>query len=124
MPLPGFVAQLNKRFVNRLMRPLAAHPPFGLLTHVGRKSGRRYQIPINVFPRRGGFLLCLTYGRDTDWVKNVLAADGAELFYDGSDYHLANPRIVGRDRAWPDLPLMVKPLLWLVGVRDFILADA
>lgn len=123
MPLPGFVAQLNKRFINRLMRPLAANPPFGLLTHVGRSSGRRYQIPINVFRRRGGFVLCLTYGRDTDWLRNVMAAGSAELSYDGSDYELANPRIVGRDQAWPDLPPAVKPLLWLVGVRDFVLVD-
>lgn len=124
MPLPAVVARLNKRLVNRLMRPLASHPPFALLTHVGRRSGRRYQIPINVFPRRGGFVFALTYGDDTDWVKNVLAAGGGELSYDDVDYQLSNPRVVGRAEAWSDLPASVKPMLWLLRVKEFLLVDA
>lgn len=124
MPLPRWVARLNRRFVNRLMRPLAQHPPFALLTHVGRRSGRSYRITINVFPRPGGFVFSLTYGAGTDWVKNLLAAGGARLRYAGADYRLTNPRIVGRPEAWSHIPLVVKPMLWLLKVKKFLLVDA
>jgi hypothetical protein len=32
-----------------------------------------------VFPAQDGYVFALTYGPDTDWVKNVLAAGGCEL---------------------------------------------
>lgn len=124
MPLPRWVARLNKRFVNRLMRPLAEYPPFALLTHVGRRSGRSYQITINAFRRSSGFVIPLTYGRDTDWVRNVLSAARGQLSFGGVDYRLSNPRIVGRAGAWSDLPLAVKPMLWLLRVKEFLLVDA
>ena len=54
-------------------------PGFGVVVHHGRHSGRRYQTPVNVFPAKDGYLLALTYGQDTDWVKNALAAGGCEL---------------------------------------------
>jgi deazaflavin-dependent oxidoreductase (nitroreductase family) len=123
MPLPDFVARLNKRVVNRLMEPLTGHPPFALLTHVGRRSGRRYQIPINVFPREGGFVFALTYGHDTDWLRNVMATGEAELSYDGVDYRLRDPRMVGRDEVWSILPSAVKPMLRLLGVTEFVTMD-
>jgi deazaflavin-dependent oxidoreductase (nitroreductase family) len=124
MPLPDIVARLNRRLVNRFMEPLADHPPFARLTHVGRGSGQRYQIPINVFPRGDGFVFALTYGHDTDWLKNVMAAGGAELAYAGHDYRLRDPRIVGREAVWSDLPLPVKPMLRLLAVTEFLIVDA
>jgi hypothetical protein len=37
-------------------------PGFGILSHVGRKSGRTYRIPINVFQRCDYYYFALTYG--------------------------------------------------------------
>jgi hypothetical protein len=48
--------RITSRFANRL-------PGFGILTHVGRKSGRVYRTPVNVFQAPEGFLIALTYGR-------------------------------------------------------------
>jgi hypothetical protein len=42
-----------KRYINPVTRPVATRlPSFGILTHRGRKSGRLYRTPMNVF-RRG-----------------------------------------------------------------------
>jgi F420H(2)-dependent quinone reductase len=42
-----------KRYVNPFTRPVAKRlPSFAILTHRGRKSGRLYRTPMNVF-RRG-----------------------------------------------------------------------
>ena len=54
-------------------------PSFGILSYVGRKSGRFYRTPLNVFKRGDGYLFALTYGSEVDWVKNVLAAGEADL---------------------------------------------
>jgi len=48
----------------------------GLVVHRGRRSGRVYDTPVLVFPADDGYVIALTYGPDTDWIRNVLAAGG------------------------------------------------
>src|SRR5205809_6896960 len=50
-----------------------------LRNRVGRKSGRVYRTPVNVFRAPNGFLIALTYGRESEWVKNALAAASLRL---------------------------------------------
>jgi len=48
-----WVAAFNLAITNRITSRFAARlPGFGILTHVGRKSGRVYRTPVNVFKRR------------------------------------------------------------------------
>jgi deazaflavin-dependent oxidoreductase (nitroreductase family) len=95
MPLPRSVAHFNRRITNRVLGPLAYWlPHFGIVVHRGRKSGREYRTPVNVFRRPGGFVVALTYGPDSDWVHNVLAAGGATLITRGRPVRLTNPRLV------------------------------
>ena len=80
MPIPRTVGRWNKAGLNRVTRHIAPWiPGLGVVIHRGRRSGRRYQTPVNVFPADDGYILALTYGPDTDWVRNVLAAGGCEL---------------------------------------------
>jgi deazaflavin-dependent oxidoreductase (nitroreductase family) len=68
------------RYVNPLTRPVTARlPTFALLTHRGRRSGRSYRTPINVFRRGDNYFFFLTYGSDVQWVKNVLAAGSCSI---------------------------------------------
>nr|WP_239000993.1 nitroreductase family deazaflavin-dependent oxidoreductase [Jiangella asiatica] len=98
-------------------------PGFGMLTHRGRSSGRVYRIPIMVFRVDSGFAIALTYGADTDWVKNVLAAGGCELQTRLRRYHLVEPRLVhDEDRA--AMPVGVRQILALQRVDDFLFFDA
>jgi deazaflavin-dependent oxidoreductase (nitroreductase family) len=86
MPLPRTLARWNKVGLNRVTKRVAPWMPgFGVVTHAGRRSGRRFQTPVNVFPAEDGYLLALTYGPDSDWVKNVMAAGGCELVTRGAD---------------------------------------
>jgi deazaflavin-dependent oxidoreductase (nitroreductase family) len=104
--------RITSRFVDRL-------PGFGILTHVGRKSGRVHRTPVNVFRAPEGFLIALTYGRESEWVKNVLAACGCELETRGVRYHLSAPTIVD-DRTRRRFPLPVRLVLRLIGATDFM----
>ena len=46
-----------------------------------------------MFATEDGYLFALTYGPDTDWVKNVLAAGGCELRTRGRAVRLTSPRL-------------------------------
>src|SRR5262245_53476578 len=60
MPLPRFVARLNRVGLNRLTSHIAPHiPGFGVMEHRGRRSGRPYRTPINVCRAPGGYRVAL-----------------------------------------------------------------
>jgi deazaflavin-dependent oxidoreductase (nitroreductase family) len=115
-----WVAAFNLAVTNRITSRFAARlPGFGILTHVGRKSGKLYRTPLNVFRVPEGFLIALTYGRDSEWVKNVLAAGGCQLETQVMRYRLSAPTIV-HDPARRRFPPFVRIVLRLVGANDFM----
>ena len=123
MPLPASLARFNKKVTNRITTPFARHlPGFGIVVHQGRRSGRTYRNPVSVFHRSGGYAFALTYGRDPDWVRNVLAAGSAHLVTRGHERALTNPRIVN-DPTRSAVPAAVRPVLRAISVDDFLLAD-
>jgi deazaflavin-dependent oxidoreductase (nitroreductase family) len=114
------VAHFNKRFTNRVTGPLVPYlPGFGLVKHVGRKSGRSYETPVNVFRRADGFIFALTYGPEAEWVRNVLAAGGCDLVHRGHTYRLTNPEVI-HDETRQTVPAFPRPILRLVGCADFL----
>ena len=83
------------RYINPITRPLASRlPGFAILTHTGRKTGRKYQTPINVFKRGNHYLFFLTYGSDVQWVKNVLATASASIETRGRVVELVEPELI------------------------------
>jgi deazaflavin-dependent oxidoreductase (nitroreductase family) len=115
-----WVAAFNLAVTNRITNRFADRSPgFGILTHVGRKSGSVYRTPINVFRAPEGFLILLTYGRESEWVKNVLAAGGCEVETRGKKYQLFTPTIV-HDPARRRFPFPVWIVLGLIGANDFM----
>jgi deazaflavin-dependent oxidoreductase (nitroreductase family) len=115
-----WVAAFNLAVTNRITSRFADRlPGFGILTHVGRKSERVYRTPVNVFRTPEGFRIALTYGRDSEWVKNVLAAGKCQLETRGVLYHLSSPTIV-HDPTRRRFPLFVRMVLWIIGSNDFM----
>ena len=89
------IRPFTMRVVNPVTRRFAGWlPGFGLLTHVGRSSGRAYVTPINVFRRGDRYLFALTYGSGVQWVRNVLAAGGCTLRTRGRDVRLVGPELI------------------------------
>jgi deazaflavin-dependent oxidoreductase (nitroreductase family) len=83
------------RYVNPVTRRVARRlPTFGVLTHRGRKTGRPYRTPINVFRRGEEYYFFLTYGSDVQWVKNVIAAGSCSLETRGRVVQLVDPELV------------------------------
>jgi deazaflavin-dependent oxidoreductase (nitroreductase family) len=94
-------------------------PGFGVVVHTGRRSGRQYRTPVNVFAARGGYVIALTYGKESDWVKNVQAAGGCDLITRRRGRRLTSPELV-RDGSRRLVPRLVRLPLRLLRVTDFL----
>lgn len=121
MPLPHLIARANRRSINRLAGRFAGKlPPFAMLLHVGRVSGEAYSTPIMAFRRGEGFVICLTYGDRTDWLRNLRAAGSAELVWQGQRFTLSEPRVAHGSPFTQPLAKPIQAALWLMQVRDFL----
>jgi deazaflavin-dependent oxidoreductase (nitroreductase family) len=115
-----WLAKINIAFTNRITGLFAGWlPGFGILTHVGRKSGKVYRTPVNVFRTPHGFVIALTYSSQSEWVKNVLAAGGCELKTRGKEYQLSAPKVV-HDPTRRRFPLPVRFVLRIVGADEYM----
>jgi deazaflavin-dependent oxidoreductase (nitroreductase family) len=117
------MARVNRRFTNRVTGTFSpVLPGFGVVLHEGRRSGRGYRTPVNVFRRGDGYVVALTYGADSDWVRNVLAHGGCELLTRGRRIRCGNPRLV-RDESRRGVPPPVRIPLRALRVTDFLQLD-
>src|SRR3954447_422197 len=108
MPLPRQLARFNRVVTNRVLGPLARYlPGFAVVSHVGRRSGRTYPTPVNVFRRGDRYVIALTYGADSQWVRNVVAAGGAEIETRGRRLRVVDPEVV-LDPALSSVPKLVR----------------
>src|SRR5664280_2226882 len=98
MPLPRWLAHINKRVFNPMEVRRGARP---VLIHTGRSSGKTYRTPLDAHALPDGYLFIPLYGPRTDWVKNVLAAQAARLCIDGHEIELQSPRLVKKKDIWP-----------------------
>jgi deazaflavin-dependent oxidoreductase (nitroreductase family) len=115
-----WLAKINIAFTNRITSLFAGWlPGFGILTHVGRKSGKVYRTPVNVFRASNGFIIALTYSSQSEWVKNVLAAGACDLKTRGKNYQLSAPKIV-RDPTRRRFPIPVRIVLRIVGADEYM----
>jgi deazaflavin-dependent oxidoreductase (nitroreductase family) len=120
MPLPRSIARANRRVTNRLLGGLATRlPGFGIVGHAGRRSGRQYRTPVNVFRRGDRYIIALTYGSNADWVRNVLADGGCTLETRGRTRRLSSPRLF-HDESRYAVPAPVRLILGLINVSDFL----
>ena len=105
MPLPRWLAQINKRVFNPMEVRRGARP---VLIHTGRSSGKTYRTPLDAHPLPDGYLFIPMYGPRTDWVNNVLLAQAARLWIDGHEIELQSPRLVKKRDIWPMVPTTTK----------------
>jgi deazaflavin-dependent oxidoreductase (nitroreductase family) len=124
MPLPKALARANRRVTNPVLGPFAERlPGFAVLLHVGRRSGRQYRTPVNLFVAPDGRrIIALTYGADSQWVRNVLAAGEVEAIVRGRRMRLVNPRIL-HGEADALVPPPARWMLGAIGVHDVMALD-
>ena len=123
MPQPTrmqFLRPFTRRFVNPITRLVAAWlPGFGILSYRGRKSGKDYRTPMNVFQLGDEYVFALTYGPDVQWVKNIMAAGECQLVTRGRTLRLIGPRLF-HDPQRSLMPALVRPFLGSMRVSEFL----
>jgi len=120
MPAPRWLARFNLHATNRILGPLAVRMPgMGVIVHVGRKTQRLYRTPVIVFQQGNRFVIALTYGRESEWVRNVVARGGCELETRGHTLQLTGPYLY-RDKKRRAVPEIVRLMLGLLNVSDFL----
>jgi deazaflavin-dependent oxidoreductase (nitroreductase family) len=89
------VRHTNKALWNRVTVKSGGAPgsSVSLLRHVGRTSGRAYVTPVGAQRVDDGFVIALTYGHQTDWLRNVLATGSATLVHQGVEYQVDRPEV-------------------------------
>lgn len=116
------IRRFVKRFVNPILRNVTglSFGPFALIRHVGRKSGKTYEIPIMVWRVPDGFIIVLTYGPEVDWLRNPQAADQGTLRWHKKEYMFQAPVFVDATIARPALPALIKIALRLKGTFEYV----
>jgi deazaflavin-dependent oxidoreductase (nitroreductase family) len=115
------------KVLNPLIVRLAGRPHFHMaaqLTHTGRRSGRTYVTPIGA--RRAGavVLIPLTFGNQSDWSRNVLAAGRCSLRLEGVDYEATAPALLSPQEAGPQVRTafgrLERTSMHMLGIQQFL----
>jgi deazaflavin-dependent oxidoreductase (nitroreductase family) len=110
------VARFNRAVNNPIQRQYAwLVPPWAIIVHRGRRSGRLYRTPVNAYRRGQVLAVVMLYGEESDWVRNLLAAGGGEVVRGGRTYELMRPRVVDAGDAAAELPAAARALGRLSG---------
>ncbi len=104
------IARFNRAVTNRVQGTWAwLVPPWAVILHRGRRTGRRYRTPVIAFRHGAQLVVGLPYGENTDWVRNLLAAGGGRVVRGGRERALSDPHVVDRDELpvgarWSTVP--------------------
>src|SRR5947209_10500729 len=103
MKLSRRVARFNKAVNNRIQRVYAwLVPPWAVIVHRGRRSGRSYRTPVLAFRQERTLVIALLYGEESDWLRNLRTAGGGQVVRMGRTFELGEPRVVDTSTA-PEL---------------------
>jgi deazaflavin-dependent oxidoreductase (nitroreductase family) len=124
MPIPKVVAVFNKHVTNRLFLLFAGWiPPLAIVNHQGRNSGQSYGTPIMAIPYGEEFIFALTYGRNVDWAKNLMASDSGILEYNGEEFEIHKLRHISYEDMKDVFPIWIRLLLSIISVEHCIIAE-
>ena len=112
------VARFNKRVTNRVQGLYAwLVPPWAVILHRGRRSGRPYRTPLFAFRRDRMLVIALLYGEQSDWLRN-LRDGGGHVVRAGRTFTVAPPDIVSMSDAGPVLASLSRPARAYCGLAE------
>lgn len=84
------------KMLNPLVGKLAGRRrvPIAQLHHIGRRSGRSYLTSVGARVSGGVVLIPLTFGNQSDWVRNVYAAGRCSVHVNGYTFRAERPRFL------------------------------
>jgi hypothetical protein len=120
MPIPKVVGRWNKAGLNHLTRHIAPWMPgFGVVVHRGRRSGRCYQTPVNVFRAGDGYVIALTYGPADGLGQERSGRRRLRTPHPGQTIPLSAPRLF-HDQSRAAIRPVERQVLGILHVADFL----
>lgn len=123
---PSVAARITRvvaRTTVPLSRPLAGHrffPLWAVVHHRGRRSGRSYAVPVAIRVADRTLTIPLPWGGQTQWVRNVVAANGCVIRWRGADLAATEPRVIGWAEAADAFHPLQRSVLRAGGVATFL----
>lgn len=106
---------------NRMVRSFAGRRFYALLRHRGRKSGKPYETPVMAWRTSGGLLVPISWGTESDWFRNTMAAGECAVQVSGRWYRAGEPNLIERPAALSYLPPATRTMARLFPVPQFLL---
>lgn len=95
--LPRRLARFNLVVTNRIQGLWAPYlPPWLVVEHRGRRTGRPYRTPTWGVIRHGEVRIRALYGTESDWVRNLLAAGSGTVIRRGRRMPITDVRVDGQ----------------------------
>ncbi len=137
MPIPRSSERPDTSRKTRLLRAIARagaavsgpvsgrrwFPLWAIVAHVGRSSGRAYKTPVAIQRAPAGFVIPIPFGEATQWTRNVLAAGGASVRWQGGEHRVGYPRVVEWPDARADFNPFLRALVPAIGIKSFLRVD-
>ena len=109
------LARFNRAVTNPIQGIYAwLLPPWAVVCHHGRRTGRTYRTPVNAYRRGRVLAIVVLYGEKSDWVQNVLAGE-ARVVRAGRTYDLLGPHLLTTHAADTSVPAMARAVGRLSG---------
>ncbi len=109
-----------------MARPISGRrffPLYGVIHHVGRKSGTEYSTPVVVRQAADGMYVPLPFGERTNWYRNALAAGGVRVTWKGRDHWFASATVVDREAARPAFSRVMNAMMSMSGAKQIVRFD-
>jgi hypothetical protein len=94
---------------------------WAMVEYTGRKSGKRYRIPLALHRTADGFVFPVAFGKGTQWPDNVVAAGGCTMRWNGRAFDVTDPVIVGPDIGIPAFNLFERLILRAIRTERFVI---
>jgi deazaflavin-dependent oxidoreductase (nitroreductase family) len=115
------------KILNPLVRRAAGRRHVGWaaqIRHTGRRSGRAYSTPAGARRVDDTFVVPLTFGTRSDWVRNVTTAGGCTIRWKARDYATSQPDIVSIGEAMATahdaFKMPERAFMRALGIRNFL----
>jgi deazaflavin-dependent oxidoreductase (nitroreductase family) len=120
MELSRGLARFNKQVTNRIQGIYAwLVPPWAVILHRGRRSGRSYRTPLLAFRREQTLVIALLYGKESDWLRN-LRADGGQVVRKGRALSVRPPEVIATSDADELLERLSRPARAYCGFAEHL----
>lgn len=98
--------------------------PFGTVVTRDRHTGKVYSVPMGVYPLDGDrVMIPMSYSRNVNWVTNVLADGGAQVWYKGKGKQYQNPHFISAKEAYDLMPVALTGTYRAVDTTEFMVLD-